>query len=564
MNFKEILSKEIKIEGVTPEELEKLFTIPPTLQMGDFALPCFSFAKIQKCSPAVIAQNIAKDMQSIEIVDHIDVVNGYLNIFLNKKVATNIILNELLNKQDLCSREIGKGKLFCIDYSSINVAKNPHIGHFSNTVIGASIARLYEKMGYNVKRLNYLGDYGTQFGKLVCAYQKWATKEDVEKRGIEYLQELYIRVNTECETDENLLAECRETFKKMEEKEPEITALFEWFKKLSIEEVKKDVYEPLKITFDDWRGEQYYSQFTPAIFEELDKKHITKISQGATIVDLEEYGLGVAIVKQSNGTTLYLTRDIATAIERYKEYKFDKCIYITGVEQKIHFEQLFKILELMGKEWSKNLIHIANGRLRLPEGKLSSRKGSQALIKDIFVNAINKATELIQSRDTNSTVDKQKAQDIGIGALIFSALKSGVTKDSVFVLEDALNFDGETGPYLMYTHARCASILRKFDKDITKIDAKTISTDDEISWELVSCMNKFNAIVFDAYNNNEPSFVARYLIELATIFNKFYHDNRILGEDETKTLKNVTITYLVEKILKEGLSILGIVAPEEM
>lgn len=560
MNFRDILSQKIKIEGVTYEQIANMFTIPPSVEMGDYALPCFSFAKIQKCSPMVVAENIASTLQQDELIQDVKVVNGYLNIYLNRQKATQLIMQESLQKDDLASTNIGVGKRVCIDFSSVNVAKAPHIGHFSNTVIGASIARIYEKMGFDVIKLNYLGDYGTQFGKLVCAYQKWGDKDDVEARGIDALQELYIRVNAECENDETLLQECRDTFRKLEDKDSEVMALFEWFKALSIDEVKRTLFEPLGITFDDWRGEQHYAQYTDRILAELENSGVAKISQGALAVDLEQYNLGVALVRQSNGTTLYLTRDISTAIDRQAEYNFDKCIYIVGVEQKLHFAQLFKILELMGNAWAKDLVHLVNGRLRLPEGRLSSRKGNQALAKDIMGTAIQKAMDVMKDRGV--AVDEARAKDIGLGALIFSALKSGISKDSVFVLEDALNFDGETGPYLMYTHARCASIIRRANiADFGNVD---YNLNADASWELVTGINKFAEVMLNAYNENEPSVIARYLLELAGFFNKFYHDNRIITDDEALTRKNVAITSIVAKIIKQGLQVLGINAPDEM
>ena len=562
MNIRQELAKKIKLDNVTVDELVQSFTIPPSIEMGDFALPCFAFAKAQRRNPNEIASEIASSLVNDELIERAEVVNGYVNIYLNKSTVTDKILSNFAETKELKPLNIGDGKIVCIDFSSVNVAKNPHIGHFSSTVIGACIARLYEKLGFEVKRLNYLGDYGTQFGKLVCAYIKWGNREDVQKRGIEALQELYIRVNAECEKDEALLQECRDTFKKMEEHDPFVMELFEWFKDLSIAEVKKNLFEPLKLSFDDWRGEQYYSQFTDDVLQQLTSSGLAKESQGALVVDLEQYGLGVAVVRQSNGTTLYLTRDIATAINRYGEYAFDVCIYITGVEQKLHFAQLFKILELMGNEWADKLLHLVNGRLRLPDGKLSSRKGNQALAKDIIAVATQKACDIIKERSPDKAFDVDKAQQIGLGALIFSALKSGMSKDSVFVLEDAINFDGQTGPYLMYTHARCASVLRK--APVLTTDISNYGIDSDASWELVGCLNKYQDILLEAYQQKEPSVIARYLIELAGHFNKFYHDNRILSDDEASTKKNLTITRFVKYVLNDGLAILGISSPEEM
>lgn len=559
MNIKELVSKKIKIDGVDSQNICALLSVPPKFEMGDFALPCFSFSKIFKVSPNDVAKQIAKSLQGDDLIAKTEILNGYLNIFLNKEVVLKSIVDELSSKKSLSTNTSGKGEKVCIDFSSVNIAKEPHIGHFFSTVSGASIARLYEASGYDVVRMNYLGDYGSQFAKLVRAYQVWGNKEEILKGGTNALQKLYIKANEVCKEDPKFLEECRQTFRKMEDKDKEILEIYEWFKKMSIDESKTVLFEPLGLKFDDWRGESYYSQFTDDVLKELLDKGIAKESQGALIVDLEPYKLGVAPVRQSNGTTLYCTRDISAVLSRHKEYNFDKCIYITGQEQDFYFKQLFKIIELMGYDWAKNLFHISNGRVRTPEGRLSSRLGSVALAKDIMAEAIKKSADIIKER-TGKEADKTLAHDIGLGALTFSMLKADISKDSVFVMEDALNFDGETAPYVMYTHARCASLLSKAsikqDCDYSQIL--------EQSWELVKLLNLFNQTVLNAQQKNDPSVITKYCISVATLFNKFYHDSKIVSNDEGRTSASLKIVNLVKRVLFEALKLLGINAPERM
>lgn len=559
MNIKKLVSEKIKIEGVLPETIFELLSVPPKSEMGDFALPCFNFAKIQKCAPNIVAQNLANSLEKDELIERTEVVNGYLNIFLNKQIILKEIVEELSNVRVLSTNQTGKGQKVCIDFSSVNIAKEPHIGHFFSTVAGASIARLYETSGYNVIRLNYLGDYGSQFAKLVHAYQVWGSEKEIKDGGIGALQKLYIKANEVCKTDEKFLEECRQTFRKMEDDDPEIMKIYQWFKEMSIEESKKVLFEPLGLSFDDWRGEAYYSQFTDDVLNELEQKGVSKPSQGAMIVDLEPYKLGVALVRQSNGTTLYCTRDISAVLHRHKEYNFDKCIYITGQEQNFYFKQLFKIIELMGYDWAKNLVHITNGRVSTPQGRLSSRLGNVALAKDIMAESIEKAAEIIKSR-TGKDADPELAKNIGLGALTFSMLKSDISKDCVFVTEDALNFDGETAPYVMYTHARCSSIMSK--GQITK--KCDFAPYQNSGWELVKTLNNFNDVVLTAQQKNDPSIISKYAINLATIFNKFYHDTKILGGEDDVVCAGLKIVQLVKRTLCEALAILGIKAPERM
>ena len=559
MDIKDLVSQKIKIDGVEKQTIYDMLSIPPKAEMGDFALPCFSVAKILHRSPNDIAKNLADELVKDSFIQKAEVLNGYLNIYVNKQVVTKEIVEELTNKTNLSANNSGNNKKVCIDFSSVNIAKEPHIGHFATTVIGASIARLYENSGYNVVRMNYLGDYGSQFAKLLYAYNVWSSQQEIQKGGVSALQKLYIKANEECDKNPEFLNNCRLTFKKFEQKDPQLVKDYEWFKKISIDESQKILFTPLNIKFDDWRGESYYSQFTEDVVKELEQKGLAHLSQGAMIVDLQDYNLGVAVVRQSNGTSIYCSRDISAVLHRHNEYNFDKCIYITGQEQEFYFKQLFKIVELMGYGWSKDLMHIINGRLSTPQGKLSSRLGSVALAKDIMADAVEKAADVIALR-TGKPADPALAKQIGLGALIFSVLKSDISKDHVFVVEDALNFDGETAPYIMYTHARCCSILDKA-KLVGECDYTDVINN---GWELIKLLNNYNATVLVAQQKNDPSIIAKYAINLATIFNKFYHDTRIITDNQNKVNAGLKVVELTKRTIAESLALLGISAPQKM
>ncbi len=557
MELKKLLSQELKLDGVDSAQLFALLGVPPKPELGDFSLPCFSLAKELTKSPGDIAALLVKSVTNSPLVERAEVLNGYANFFLNSTEVTRLTMAEFAKKSGkLGWFDTGKGKMLCIDFSSINVAKIPHVGHLANTVIGAAIVRIYERFGYNVKRLNYLGDYGTQFAKAIQAYLLWGKKEDIEKRGVEAMQELYVRINEECEQNKELQEQCQIIFRRMEDKDPEIMQLYEWFKTLSLQEAMK-LYEPLNLTFDDWRGECYYSQFTDSAMELLKQKGIARLDNGAYIVDLSEFDLGVVIALRSNGTSTYLTRDVATVLSRYEEYHFDSCIYITGAEQKQYFAQLFKTVELLGHDWK--LKHIAHGRLSTPEGRLSSRKGGNALARDILQASFDKAQKVLDERGSVSDDIAKLSREIGIGALSFGILNISVGKDSVFVLDDALRFEGETGPYLQYTHARCCSILKAAGK-VTG-ESKNLGIE---CFEIVKIIADFENMLKAAFDEIEPSIICRYALSLAGAFNKFYNENRIITDDTAKSGAYVLLTDAVSWILRECLEILGIPAPEKM
>lgn len=562
MNLKDIISKEIKIEDFSANEICELIALPPKEDMGDFSLPCFPLAKKLRKSPVEIANQIQASLKENNLFEKVEVVNGFVNFYLNKNLFTQKILDEVNSDLSNYGKEnIGNGKVACIEFSSINVAKNPHVGHLCSTLFGEGFARLYENFGFNVKRLNYLGDYGTQFGKVITAFLKWGNKEDVEKRGVNALQELYIKVNKECEDDENLLNECRQTFLKLEQGEKEIKALYDWFVKLSVDEAKRVLYKPLGIDFDDWRGEAYYAKFNKQTLDLLEKKNLVKKDDGALIVDLQEYNLGVVIVQQTSGASLYATRDIGTLLDRHKEYNFDTLIYVTDVRQKQYFEQIFQVGKLLGCDFMDKVYHISYGMLSLPEGKIASRKGAVALIKDLFYTSIQKAKQVLSEKGTISDDVELLSSQIGIGALVFSVLKTTKAKDSVFDINSAINFDGETGPYLQYTFARCASIVRKANLNDDKVDFSLLPQN---CWELVKLVQKFPETLFGAFKDFETGYIARFAISLASAFNKYYNENRIITEDENLTKAQVKLTKIVKTLLEKCLYFLVMNAPEKM
>lgn len=561
MNIKNLIASKIKLDNFSQEEIENMIVFPPQKAMGDFSLPCFSLSKTFRKSPQEIGERLKENLKDLSLFEKVEVTNGYLNFFLNKSFFTEKILEEALsNLEDFGKENIGKGKLALLEFSSINVAKNPHVGHLCCTVYGESFSRLFENFGYEVKRLNYLGDYGTQFGKMIAGFLKFGDKKKVEERGVDELQDIYIKANKLCEEDENFLEEARQTFLKLEQGDQKIKALYDWFKEISINEAKK-IYEQLNITFDDYRGEAYYAQFNDETLKLLEKKKLVTKDQGALLVDLEEFNLGKLLVKQSNGASLYATRDLSSLLKRYEYYKPKRMVYVTAVQQELYFKQIFKIGELLGLPYMNDVSHISYGMLSLPEGKISSRKGAVGLIRDFFEVSTKKAEEVLKEKGTESEdLDKLK-QEIGIGALVFSILRTTTSKDSVFDLKTAISFEGETGPYLQYTFARATSILKRFKETNKKLNLKLL---DESSWEIVKLVQKFPSVLKLAFEEYEPSHIARFALSLASEFNKYYSENKILTENEEETLSKVKLTKVVQKILGKCLNFLVMSAPEKM
>ncbi len=563
MDIKNYVASLLKTDEISIESLENLLIVPPQKQMGDLSLPCFSFAKILHKSPNDIALSFKEILQKDEMFSSVEVLNGYLNLFFNKQHFSKVVLDQIFNNlENFGKDDIAKGKLACMEYSSINVAKNPHVGHLCCTVYGESFARLHENFGYTVKRINYLGDYGTQFGKMINGYLKFGNKQKVEERGVDELQEIYIKANKLCEDDLAFLEECRQTFLKIEQGDKKIKELYDWFVQISINEAKR-IYSQLGITFDDWRGEAYAAQFNNETLNLLKEKNLVKKDQGALLVDLERFNLGKVLVEQTSGASLYATRDISTLIHRYVDYHYDKAVYVTGTQQEFYFEQIFQVGKLLGLNYMDKVFHVSYGMLSLPEGKISSRKGAVGLIKDFFAMSIQKAKEVLEEKGTEGKDIEKLSQEIGIGALVFTILRITAKKDAVFDINSAISFDGETGPYLQYTYARTNSIFEKFE-NLNLKQTPDFNNLPENAFEITKLLQTFPTVLKTAFKDYEPSYIARFAINLASEFNKFYATTRIICEDEKVTSANASLTKIVNSVLKKCLYFLVMSAPEKM
>ena len=557
MDLKKLVFDNIKDITIIAEvdNLYNLLAYTADSKNGDITLPCFSLAKVLRKSPLMIADEIKSNINS-DIFEKVDNVNGYLNFYFDKKKVYELVVQD--GSEDI--RELGKGKTVFLDFSSLNLAKYMHIGHLSTTVIGSVISNTYEYLGWNVKRLNYVGDYGTPFGKMITAILKWGNVDEIEAKGVDYIQDLYVKFNVEAENDESLMEEARDWFVKIEQKDAEALAIYNKIIKVSIEEAKR-LCDMLEITFDSWIGEAFYNDKLQPVIDELDNKGLLEVSQGAKIVDLEKHNLGVCMIQKSDGASLYATRDLATALDRYERYRFDLGLYVTSVQQKLHFERWFKVLDLMGKDYAKNLKHISYGTYSLPTGKIGSRFGKQALVRDMISIAVDKAKEIVSTRGTKVENIEELSRQIGIGAVKFGVLKTERVKDCVFDLEASLNFDGETSPYLQYTHARCCSIISKAqglsgEENLDDIDSVE-------AFELVKHINDFDRTVVSSAEDYEPCYISRYLINLSSLFNKFYNNNRII-DNERVSFARLKLVELVKDKLAKGLSLLGIDAPNAM
>ncbi len=561
MDYKKYIAEKLKIDGVTEEEVYDALALPPTSDMGDYALPCFRFAKIFRKSPALIAEQLKGQISPDGVISEVSAVNGYLNFKVNKTRLSQEVIGRILSERDAYgASDEGKGRTICIDYSSINIAKPFHIGHLSTTVLGAALYRILNFLGYKSVGINHLGDYGTQFGKLISAYKRWGDRETVEKGGIRALNELYVRFHREAEEHPEYDDEARAYFKKIEEKDEECLALFRWFKELTLKDVQK-IYDLLDVHFDSYAGESFYSDKMGPVVEELKEKGLLVESQGAQVVDLEAYGMPPCIILKSDGTSLYATRDMAAAIYRKKTYDFYKCLYVVAYQQNLHFKQFFKVLELMGKEWAKDLVHVAYGMVSLEEGTMSTRKGNVVFLEDVINRCIEKALAIITEKNPDLENKEEVAQKVGVGAVIFGALYNSKIKDIVFSYDKVLNFDGETSVYVQYTCARANSVLEKggIPESWEAIEPNAVE------FELVKAISALPETVKDAADKYEPSYIARFAVDVAQKFNKFYFDCKILGAEDERT-KNfrLALTAATLQALKNAFSLLGIGIPDKM
>ena len=552
-----------KIEELTLEEIIALIEVPPNKEMGDYAFPCFKLAKVFRKSPNMIAADLAESIEAKGEISKVIPLGGYVNFFVNKsQLAESVIKDVLTKKENYGHSDLGQDKAVVIDFSSPNIAKPFHIGHIRTTVIGNALYKIYDSQGYNVVRVNHLGDYGTQFGKLIVAFKLWGNKEAVEANPIPELLKLYIQFHEEAEKKPEMEDEARAWFTKLENGDEEAKALWQWFRDESLKEFAR-VYDLLDIEFDSYAGESFYSDKMDAVIEKIKEKGLLKQSQGTNVVDLEEYNMPPALITKNDGSTLYMTRDLAAAIYRKNTYDFEKCIYVVGSQQSLHFQQLFKVLELMGFEWAKDLIHVPFGMVALEEGTMSTRKGRVVFLEDVLKQAIEKTRETVLSKNPNAKNVDEIAKQVGVGAVVFQELSNSRIKDYTFSWERTLSFEGETGPYVQYTHARCCAVLRKANEEVsTDINYELLSDGDAA--EVLKVIGSFNKSIVSAMRRNEPHIVTRFVLDLAQAFNKFYHDNPILVEDEELRKARLALVAATRQTLENGLNILGMHAPERM
>lgn len=564
----EIIAK--NLEGLTEDEIKSMIEIPQDQSMGDYAFPCFRLAKTMRKAPNLIAAELAEKLQGEKLFSEVSPVNAYVNMFVSREEMMKSTVSEVLEEKENFGRsDIGGNKKVIVEFSSPNIAKPFHIGHIRSTVIGNSLSKIYDALGYDVFKINHLGDYGTQFGKMICAYRRWGNREDVINSPIKTLLGYYTKFHVEVEEHPELEDEARAIFTKLEQGSKEEVELWQWFREESLKEFQR-VYDMLGIEFDSYNGESFYSDKMPRFEKELSDKGLLQESKGAQVVDLEEYKLGTALIKKSDGSSLYITRDIAAAVYRKENYDFYKNIYVVATQQNLHFQQLFKILELMGYDWANQCVHVPFGMVRLEEGTMSTRHGRVVFLEDVLNGAIEKTREIIEEKNPNIENLEEITSQVGIGAVVFNELSNNRIKDYTFKWDQILNFDGETGPYVQYTHARCASLLRKAGEDIVakaqdpkNVDFALLSKSDS-AYELTKLIYAFPGVVEQAGEKYEPSIITRHIIDIAQCFNKFYHDEHIIVDDEVEKISKIALVIATKRVIATGIGLLGMKAPERM
>ena len=567
VNFKEELSKAIsKATNIEANEIIQYIEIPADSKMGDYAFPCFKLAKSLRKPPQVIANEITENISIDEkFVQRIEVVNGYINFYINSKTLVQTVLEQFKEqKESYGSSTIGNGKNIVIDYSSPNIAKPFHIGHLRTTIIGGALYNIYKFLGYNSIGINHLGDYGTQFGKLIEGYKRWGNEYDIDNNPIDELMKIYVRINELCKEDEAVLEECRNNFKKLEEGDEYCVNLWKKFRELSLTEFKK-IYDLLGSKFDSWNGEAFYIDKMQEVIDILDKTGKLVESEGAKIIDLEDKGMPPCIICKSNGSSIYATRDLAAILYRARTYDFAKAIYVTAYEQNLHFKQIFEVAKLLGldKKYTDNLIHVPYGMVRLKTGKMSTREGNVIKVEDLLNEAIERAHVIIEEKNPNLENKEEIAKKVGIGAVIFNDLANSRIKDEIFDWDTILNFQGETGPYIQYMYVRTKSILDNVQyKQPEKVNINELQ--DKEAVEVIKTLYKFNETLLNAIDKNEPSIVSRYLIELAQNYSVFYNEHKILDSNEESKNARLFLTYAVSTVLKTGAELLGMQMPNRM
>lgn len=568
IDYKKEIAKIIgNIVKIDDKEIIKMIEKPTNNDMGDFSFPCFKLAKELKKSPMIIAQEICEKMKlDAEVFENIEIVNGYINFFVNKERIIKEVLEEVSNKKEEYGKStLGAGQNIIVEYSSPNIAKPFHIGHLRNTVIGSSLYNMYKYLGYNTIGINHLGDYGTQFGKMIEGYKRWGQEYNIDENPIEELTKIYVRINDLCKKDEDVLKACRDNFKKLEDDDPYCTEIWNKFREVSLNEFNR-IYELLGVKFDSLNGEAFYSDKMPEVEELLRNSGRLVKSEGAEIIDLEEEKMGVCMIKKSNGSTTYATRDLAAILYRTRTYDFDKCLYVVAYEQNLHFKQIFEVAKLLGidEKYIKGLQHIPYGMVHLKSGKMSTREGNVIKVEDLLKESISRVKQIIKEKNPDMENLEENARKIGIGAVIFNNVATTIIKDQIFDWDTILNFNGETGPYIQYTYVRTNSVLNnsKGVKTIDEIDFSVLI--DKESLEVVKKIYGFNNVIENSVDKNEPSLLARYLLELAKNYSTFYNNNKILVEDTKIKDARVFLTYSVGLVLKIGMKLLGIEMPDKM
>lgn len=569
-DFKQIIAEEIeKATNINKEKILENIGVPKDTSNGDYAFPCFILAKELKKSPVAIAEEIkekiSQNLENIKEISEVSAVNGFLNFKLNKNQITQEVIDEFdTEKENFGSQKQEKPQNIVIDYSAPNIAKPFHIGHLRSTVIGQALYNIYKYLGYNVTSINHLGDYGTQFGKLIEGYKRWGAEYDIENNPIDELMQIYVRINNLCKEDESVLEECRNNFKKLEDGDQYCVEIWKKFRKLSLKEFDK-VYDILGVKFDSLNGEAFYSDKMPEIIDILKKAGKLEESEGAQVVKLGD-DMPPCLIIKSNGSTTYATRDLAAIMYRARTYDFDKAIYVTSYEQILHFKQVFVTAKYLGldEKYTNGLVHVPFGMILLKTGKMSTREGKVIKLEDLLNEAIEKSKEIIEKKNPELENKEDVAKKVGVGAIIFNDLSNSRIKDEIFDWDIMLNFNGETGPYVQYTTVRAKSVLEKagYIPNIKEVNVEKLN--DKDSQKIINQLYNFNSILKNVTEKEEPSILARYLVDLAQNFSSFYNNCHIITEDKEMQDARLYITYMVKTVLEKGLNLLGIQVPEKM
>lgn len=559
----------VLVPELEEHEILSMIETPPDSTMGDFAFPCFRLAKTMRMAPQKIAEDLAGKLRESGAFEEVRNVSAYVNVFLNRAALAEEVTKKVIAEgDDYGSSPVGGGRNVTIDFSSPNIAKPFHIGHIRSTVIGNSLHKIYEKLGYHTVRINHLGDYGTQFGKMIVAYRKWGNREDVEREPIKTLLSYYVRFHEEAEKDPSLEDEARATFTKLENGEPEERELWQWFREESLKEFM-EVYDLMGIDFDSWNGESFYSDKMDGIVSLLEEKGLLEDSDGTQIVDLSDLDMPPALIRKNDGSTLYMTRDLAAAVYRKETYDFAKNIYVVASQQNLHFRQLFAVLKKAGFDWADDCVHVPFGMVSLESGTMSTRKGKVVFLIDVLNKAVEKTREIIIEKGVAGDDIDTTAKQVGIGAVMFHELSNNRIKDYTFKWDEILNFDGETGPYVQYTHARANSVLQKAGDAAVRVSSGEAEMDpqwicSDAAYALVKDIARFPEVISEAAEKNEPSVVTRHVIDVAQSFNKFYHDEHILVDDAAERDAKLALVFAARQTLRNGLELLGVVAPDRM